>query len=362
MYDLSVVVPTFNEKHNVQPLFEALCAALEGRSWQVIFVDDDSPDGTAEEAKSLARNFDNIRVIHRVGRRGLAGACIEGILSSTAPFSAVIDADLQHDETKLRPMLDTLERNDEFDIVIGSRRIDGGSSGDGLSHLRRWGSDRATSISKRMLGITASDPMSGFFMVRRLSFNKVVASLENSGFKILADMLAASGGQWRTTEIPYTFRPRHAGESKMDLAVTLEFLSLVIARSTGRLISPRFVLFCIVGFTGVFIQLIAVKFALAFLTGSFTIAQLFGVSLAMLSNFLLNNRITYRDRTLTGRAFRDGILSFYVVCVLGAIMNVAVAELVFSSLPVWAVASISGAIAGALWNFVASSTYTWRSR
>lgn len=362
MYDLSVVIPTFNEKDNVRPLFDLVRAALEGRSWEAIYVDDDSPDGTAQEVRSLALVFDNVRVIHRIGRRGLAGACIEGILSSTSPFCAVIDADLQHDETRLTPMLDALQGDGELDIVIGSRNIDGGSSEHGLSRIRRWGSDRATSLARRLLDITASDPVSGFFMVRRLSFNEVVTSLQGEGFKILADMLAASAGRWKTHEIPYTFRSRHAGESKMDSAVALEFFSLLVVRKTGGLVSTRFVLFCAVGFTGIFVQLLAVKVALVFLIDQFALAQALGVFAAINSNFLLNNLITYRDRALRGRAIWRGLLSFYAVCALGAVMNVGVANLFFATLPFWAAASIVGAIAGALWNFVASSLFTWRTR
>lgn len=362
MYDLSVVIPTFNERDNVRPLFDLVRAALEGRSWEAIYVDDDSPDGTAREVRSLALAFDNVRVIHRIGRRGLAGACIEGILSSTSPFCAVIDADLQHDETRLTPMLDALQGDGELDIVIGSRNIDGGSSGHGLSRIRRWGSDRATSLARRLLDITASDPVSGFFMVRRLSFNEVVTSLQGEGFKILADMLAASAGRWKTHEIPYTFRSRHAGESKMDSAVALEFLSLLVVRKTGGLVSTRFVLFCAVGFTGIFVQLLAVKVALVFLVDRFALAQALGVFAAINSNFLLNNLITYRDRALRGREIWRGLLSFYAVCALGAVMNVGVANLFFANLPFWAAASIVGAIAGALWNFIASSLFTWRTR
>lgn len=362
MHDLSVVIPTFNEKDNVRRLFDLLRVALDGQSWEAIYVDDDSPDGTAEEVRSLALEFDNVRVIQRIGRRGLAGACIEGILSSTSPFCAVIDADLQHDETRLAPMLDALRGDDELDIVIGSRNIDGGSNGRGLSRIRRWGSDRATALTRRMLNIAASDPISGFFMVRRLSFNEVVTSLQGEGFKILADMLAASAGRWKTHEIPYTFRSRHAGESKMDSAVALEFLSLLVVRKTGGLVSTRFVLFCTVGFTGIFVQLLAVKIALVILVDQFALAQAFGVFVAINSNFLWNNLITYRDRALRGRAIWRGLLSFYAVCALGAVMNVGVANLSFAALPFWALASIAGAIAGALWNFVASSLVTWRTR
>lgn len=362
MHELSVVIPTFNEKDNVRPLFDLLRAALAGRSWEAIYVDDDSPDGTAEQVRSLALEFDNVRVIQRIGRRGLAGACIEGILSSTSPFCAVIDADLQHDETVLAPMLDALQGDDGLDIVIGSRNIDGGSSGRGLSRIRQWGSERATALTRHLLHITASDPVSGLFMVRRLSFNQVVTSLQSEGFKILADMLAASAGRWKTREIPYTFRSRHAGESKMDSAVVLEFLSLLVARRTGGLVSTRFVLFCAVGFTGIFVQLLAVKVALVLLTDQFALAQALGVFAAINSNFLLNNLITYRDRALRGRAIWRGLLSFYAVCALGAVMNVGVANFLFATLPFWALASIAGAIAGALWNFVASSLFTWRTR
>ena len=362
MYDLSVVVPTFNEKDNVRPLFDLLRDALDGRLWEAVYVDDDSPDGTAEEVRSLALEFDNVRVIQRVGRRGLAGACIEGILSSTSSFCAVIDADLQHDETRLAPMLDALRGDDELDIVIGSRNIEGGSSGQGLSRIRQWGSERATALTRHMLNILATDPVSGFFMVRRLSFNEVVTSLQSDGFKILADMLAASAGRWKTHEIAYTFRSRHAGESKMDSAVALEFVSLLVARKTGGLVSARFVLFCAVGFTGLFVQLLAVKIALLFLTDRFALAQALGVFVAINSNFLFNNLITYRDRALHGPAIWRGLLTFYAVCALGAVMNVSMANLVFATVPFWAVASVVGAIAGAVWNFVASSLFTWRTR
>lgn len=343
-------------------MLELLRVALEGRSWEAIFVDDDSPDGTADEVRRLAHDFDNVRVVQRIGRRGLAGACIEGILSSTSPFCAVIDADLQHDETRLGPMLDALQADGALDLVIGSRHMEGGSSEHGLSRIRRWASERATALTQRTLNISATDPVSGFFMVRRLSFNQVVTSLQSEGFKILADMLASSAGRWKTHEIPYKFRSRRSGESKMDSAIALEFVSLLVARKTGGMVSTRFVLFCAVGFTGIFVQLLAVRLSLAFLTDQFALAQAIGVFVAINSNFLWNNLITYRDRALRGRAIWRGLLSFYAVCALGAVMNVGVANLVFTSLPLWALASTVGSVAGALWNFVASSLFTWRTR
>jgi dolichol-phosphate mannosyltransferase len=362
MYDVTIVIPTFNERDNVRPLFDLLSKAMDGRRWEAVYVDDDSPDGTADEVRELAQTCDNVRVLQRIGRRGLAGACIEGILSSTAPYCAVIDADLQHDETRLPIMLDLLQRDPELDVVIGSRNVDGGSAGDGLSKVRKWGSDQATALTRRVLKITASDPMSGFFMLRRLSFNQVVTGLQTEGFKILSDVLSAAQGRWKVAEVPYTFRTRHAGESKMDAAVTLEFLSLLLVRMTGGLVSMRFIMFGAVGFSGVFVQLAVVRLMLALSPDAFALAQAVGVFVAINTNFLLNNLVTYRDRALKGRAFWRGLLSFYLVCAFGALMNVGFAQMVHGAIDQWAIASLAGAVAGAMWNFLASSLFTWRAR
>ncbi|WP_368187337.1 glycosyltransferase [Aestuariibius sp. HNIBRBA575] len=359
--ELTIVIPTFNEKANIRPMVALLDDALQDVAWDVVFVDDDSPDGTAAEVRALGREDGRVRVLHRIGRRGLAGACIEGILSSVAPVCAVIDADLQHDETKLPEMLARLRDNPDLDIVIGSRNVEDGSAGTGLTSVRKWGSDQATTLAQRMLRITASDPMSGFFMVRRTSFNQVVLELQSAGFKILADMLSAARGRWNVSEIGYTFRERQHGESKMDAAVTLEFLGLLLARITGGVLSIRFILFGMVGVSGIFVQLIMVKLMLMLGFG-FSVAQTLGVFSAMTTNFLANNLLTYRDRSLKGPEFLRGLLSFYAVCAIGALANVGVATITYTAIPAWAFASAVGAIVGALWNFVASSRVTWKSR
>lgn len=360
--ELTVVVPCFNERENIRPLVDLLDKALDGVRWEVLFVDDDSPDGTAREVRALARERDGVRVLHRVGRRGLAGACIEGILSSISPIVAVMDADLQHDETKLAEMLAILRTDPGVDLVIGSRHVAGGSASGGFSGMRAWGSEKATRLARRTLRIEASDPMSGFFMVRRERFNEVVLELQTQGFKILADMLAAARGRWTVREVGYEFRSRQFGESKMDSAVTLEFLGLVVSRLTGGLFSIRFVLFLMVGCTGVFVQLAAVKAGLLAGMTPFWVAQSFGVWIAMTSNFLLNNMLTYSDRALKGWALVPGLLSFYAVCLVGAVANVGVAELLVALVPWWGIASIAGAVVGAFWNFVASALVTWRVR
>lgn len=359
---LTIVVPTYNERANVRPLVRLLDAALPDIAWEVVFVDDDSPDGTAEEVRDLGLERGGVRVIHRIGRRGLAGACIEGILSSAAPLTAVMDADLQHDEAKLGEMFAAFQQDPDLDLVIGSRNVEGGSSGTGLSSVRKWGSGMATRLAQKFLRITANDPMSGFFMVKRESFNSIVLGLQQQGFKILADMLSASQGKWNVLEVPYVFRERQFGESKMDGAVTLEFLGLIIARATGGFLSIRFILFMIVGFSGIFVQLGFVWGMLELTKTNFLGAQTMGVFAAMTTNFLLNNVLTYRDRSLSGINLITGLISFYFVCSIGAIANIAVADAINGVFPVWALASIVGALIGAVWNFLASALITWRAR
>lgn len=358
---LTVVIPTFNERANVRPMVEKLASALQGIEWEAIFVDDDSPDGTAAEVSEVAAQNARIRLLHRKGQRGLAGACIQGILGSTAPIVAVIDADLQHDETRLRVMHDLLAGDASLDLVIGSRNVAGGSSSGGLSRVRQWGSERATALTLRLLRIEASDPMSGFFMVRRTAFNEVATGLQGQGFKLLADMLAAARGRWKVAEVAYDFRPRVAGESKMDSTVALEFLGLLVTRLTSGILPIRLVLFGFVGFTGIFVQLVVVKLAMVLVGMAFLPAQAVGVIAAMTSNFALNNTITWRERRLRGRAFLRGLVSFYAVCSVGALINLGVASALFHAMPEWALASVVGAIAGALWNFWASLLVTWRA-
>ncbi len=359
---LTVVVPTYKECDNVRPMVALLEAALAGVAWEVVFVDDDSPDGTAREVRAIARENPRVRLHHRIGRRGLAGACIEGILSSIAPLIAVIDADLQHDETLLPKMLEGFRADPDLDLVIGSRNVAEGSAGIGLSGLRKWGSDRANGLARRMLKITATDPMSGFFMVRRAAFNEVVVGLQQQGFKILADMLSASEGRWKVLELPYQFRERQHGASKLDSAVTFEFFGLLVSRLSGGMVPIRFVLFVMVGLSGLAVQLSVTDLMLAVLTRHFPLAYSLGVFVAMTTNFMLNNLLTYRDRSLRGVEFLRGLLSFYAVCAVGAVANVGIADSVFAVAPSVLLASAAGALIGALWNFWASLFVTWRAR
>jgi dolichol-phosphate mannosyltransferase len=189
--ELTVIVPTLNEKENLAPLLASLQAALHGVRWEAVFVDDDSTDGTADELRVIARRDSRVRCLQRIGRRGLATACIEGVLASAAPYVAVMDADMQHDERILPEMLVALKR-DRYDLVIGSRYIAGGGTGD-WNRTRAEISSLATHLSRIICKTDIADPMSGFFMVRRSIFENAMRNLSGQGFKILLDLVASTG-------------------------------------------------------------------------------------------------------------------------------------------------------------------------
>jgi len=355
--ELSVVAPTFNETLNVARLAARLDQALSGVRWEVIFVDDDSPDGTSEVVKAIAARDSRVRCLRRVGRRGLAGAVVEGALSSAAPFVAVIDADMQHDETLLPQMLDVL-RGGGVDLVVGSRFLAEDGLERGLSPIRKAGSRAAAFLGRKALKAEVSDPVSGFFMIRREAIERVAARLQPQGFKILFDIVASQPAPLRIRELPYAFQAREAGESKLDGRVALEYLGLVAAKLSGDLVSPRLVFFGLVGLTGVGVQMAALWVARA--AGlPFAPALALAALTAMTSNYLVNNAITYRDRRLRGWRLAAGYLRFCLLCAVGFAANLAVgAELHAHGLAWWA-SGLAGAACGAAWNYVSTYLGVW---
>jgi len=357
--ELSVVVPTFRERGNVAELARRLDVALAGVAWEAIFVDDNSPDGTAEAVKEIAARDPRIRCLRRVGRRGLAGACIEGMLSSAAPYVAVIDADLQHDEKVLPDMLAKL-RSGEADLVAATRYISGGSAAS-FSQSRGTISRLATKLTHRLVGTPLSDPMSGFFMMRRDRFDEIAPRLSPAGFKILLDIAATAGSRLRIAEQAYRFGERSEGESKFNIQIGVEFLGLLLAKMTGDLVDPRFIFFAIVGSIGLGVHLLVLFAGLA-LTEPFRAAQVIATLAAMTSNFLLNNELTYRDRRLKGFALIKGFVLFCALCSVGVLANVDLASWLYVERPIWWVAGAIGAAMSVLWNYAMSTLFVWRAR
>jgi dolichol-phosphate mannosyltransferase len=358
--ELTIIIPTLNERDNIVPLCERLSTTLAQVNWEAIFVDDDSTDGTRDEIARLAAEDRRIRLLHRVGRRGLSSACIEGTQASTSPFVAVMDADLQHDESLLPKMLETL-RSQPVDVVVGSRYVEFGGVGD-WQRRRALASKVATYIGQYVLRVSVADPMSGFFMFRREVFNDSLRHLSAVGFKILIDLLASSPRPLRVKELPFTFRQRHSGESKFDELVAWEYAVLLADKLVGQVLPIRFVLFALVGGAGILAHLAVLWFCLNPLGLTFQASQTIATGVAMIGNFVLNNWFTYRDRRLKGWDFVRGLVSFVLICSVGAVANVGIATLLRTEEGAsWWLAGIAGALMSLVWNYAVSSIFTWRN-
>ena len=355
---LSVIVPTFNEAANVPVLTRRVSLALKGISWEIVFVDDNSPDHTSIVAKELGQRDARIRCIRRIGRRGLAGAFLEGALSSQAQFVAVLDGDLQHDE-RILPQMWELMTHQNADLVIGSRYVIGGDA-QGFGAARAAISRIATNCARRLTRTSVKDPMSGFFMMRRDLLDRIAPDLSNEGFKILFDILVTERDvDLNIIELPYGFMARKAGESKFDLRNAVDFASLLAAKFMRNLVPLRFLSFLLVGGSGVAVQLACLWQGLA-VGLSFPWAQAVATLVAMTSNFLLNNLLTYRDQRVAGWRVLPALLSFYAVCSIGALSNVGVSSWLYAQHPVWWLAGIAGSIVGAVWNYAGSSIFVWK--
>lgn len=359
MPQLSIVVPTFNEAGNVAELRDRVAAALPGVDWELIFVDDDSPDGTAERLTELAQQDQRVRCMLRLGRRGLSSACIEGLLASSAPLVAVIDADLQHDETRL-PLMLALLRDPEIDVAVGSRYAASGSV-EGWDRSRVSMSRLATRLARLVLRAELTDPMSGFFMMRREALLRCVrAGVSGVGFKILLDLLAASPVPLRLREVPYTFRNRHSGESKLDTNVAWEYVVMLLDRFFGRAVPIRFIAFSLVGAIGLVLHLLVLGLLYRLGGVDFVVAQSAATLTAMSGNFVLNNLFTYRDMRLRGWGMLRGWLSFVAACAVGALANVGIAAYLFEHRTGWIASALAGVLVGAVWNYAVTAVYTWK--
>ena len=362
---LTVVIPTFNEVENIPLILKKIENTLKNVNFEIIFVDDNSSDGSIEKIRELESEKRNISLLHRIGRRGLSGACIEGMLAAKSELVAIIDCDLQHDDTKLIDMLEKFDNQKDLDLVIGSRHNDTGKSKDGFNTIRKLGSEFAIFLTKKLLRIHTTDPMSGFFMVKKKSLLLIINKLQPNGFKILADIIACSNRnlkKWEITEVGYEFKKRTSGQSKMSLIVILEFLGLILSHLSRGLLSIRFILFLMVGLSGVFVQLLSTFLSLKLSLQPYIFAHSVGVFMAMTSNYYFNNLLTYKDRPLSGFSFFRGLFSFYLICSAGALANISTAKLFYDYTEIWVLSSLMGAILGAVWNFIFSSIFTWKVR
>jgi dolichol-phosphate mannosyltransferase len=358
MPEYAVVVPTFNEKGNVTELARRLKTLLAPLDWELIFVDDDSQDGTLEELSGLAKQDFRIRYIRRVGRRGLASACVEGMLSTTATYIAVMDADLQHDETRL-PEIFALLASGEANLVVGSRYMEDGSVGNwdtkriGMSKLATW-------LASKCLHVPCTDPMSGFFGLHRALIDQSAREIQTRGFKILFDLLTQPKLTLEVREVPYVFKERQHGKTKLRFSILLDFLWLLLSKYIGSFIYIEFLMFCLVGFVGVGVHLGTLFIVYRVFCSSFLIGQGIATLVAMTSNYVLNNMVTFREKKLVGKKYMLGYGKFVAGCAFGALANIAVADFLNRSGIAWFVAACTGVAAGAFINFFFAKFFIWK--
>jgi len=364
---LAIVLPTYNERSNLASLIARLGEALDGIEWEAIVVDDNSPDGTADEARKLALADPRLRVIERIGRRGLASAAIEGMCATAAPVVAVMDADHQHDPALLPGMLHAIESG-EYDLAYASRFCEGASTDAWNRPERVRASGLANRLARKVTGMELSDPMSGYFMLRAATLRADAHRLSGVGFKILLDILATVDAPLRIKEFPLVFAARAEGESKLDRAVVFEFLVGLYDKWLGRFIPTRFALFGTIGAAGVVVHMAVLSVYLAIFGGSlkghlvsaFEIGQTLAALVAMTFNFLLNNALTYADKRLAGfPALLRGWAKFALTCSVGLLANVGAAAVLvrfgFHEYP----AALSGIVIGSVWNYALSSRFVW---
>ncbi|QZD95050.1 glycosyltransferase [Qipengyuania gelatinilytica] len=357
--DLAIILPTLNERNNLAPLVERIEDALGPFGWEVLVVDDNSSDGTSDEARRIARDDPRVRAIQRIGRRGLSSAAIEGFCATAAPFVAVMDADHQHDPKLLAPMLECV-RSGEADVAVASRFAEGASMAEWGRPDREKLSSLANGLARRLTGVELSDPMSGYFLLSTDRARSLVPRLSGIGFKILLDLLATSEKPLKVKDFPMNFAARRTGESKLDRAIALDFLAGLYDKSFGRIIPTRFALFGTVGALGVLVHLGILYLCLLAFGAGFTWAQAVATLGAMTFNFWLNNFLTYRDRRLTSvRKVLAGWASFVAACSVGAFANVAVASALYVRGLHEVLAAVVGIGIGSVWNYALSSRFVW---
>ncbi|MBD3730508.1 MAG: glycosyltransferase family 2 protein [Sphingomonadales bacterium] len=359
MLKLAIVLPTLNERDNIAPLVARIEDALGPEGWEAIFVDDDSKDGTADRIRELALGDPRLRVLQRIGRRGLASAAIEGFCATAAPFVAVMDADQQHDPKLLRDMLAAVEGG-ACDVAVASRFVEGGSAAGLSSATREKGSAMANRLARKLTGVTLTDPMSGYFLLRAEVARGLVPKLSGIGFKILLDLLATAEPPLRVKEFPLQFAARGAGESKLDRTVAFEFLVGLYEKTLGQVIPTRFALFGTVGAAGVAVHMATLWLTYRIFGEGFALSTAIAAFVAMSFNFWLNNWLTYRDQRLAGlKAIVSGWLGFCATCAVGALANVAVATLLQARGVHWVLAALAGILIASVWNYALSSKFVW---
>lgn len=362
---LSVVVPVFNERENIHALHRKLDSVLTDVSWEVIFVDDASPDGTGDAVRELARRDRRVRLIERHDRRGLSSAVVEGALAASAEVVAVMDGDLQHDEGVLPRLYDEVASG-RADIASASRFLQEDGA-DGLSSAARLKmSNRGIRLANTAFNLDLTDPLTGFFAIRRETVLDALPQLSGQGFKILLDIMTATPAPPRVVELPFRFRSRIHGESKLDRRVMYDFFLFFIEKKIRPVLPlpARFISFALINGVGILVHLATLMVMVGLVGTGFTAGQFMGTLLGMAFNFTVNNAVTYSDQMLRGRRFVIGFGLFCILCSVGVLANVGMANILHERYTEvsYLLPALAGALIAVVWNYAATRTFVWGRR
>ena len=358
---ISIVIPTFNEVKNIVPLLKSLISLISEYEYEIIVVDDDSPDGTSDEINKFIKNKQKIKLITRIGRFGLSSAIKEGLVFARGKYLLVLDGDGQHDPSFLLNIISEIQHG-RSDLVIGSRFLSS-SNLVGLSNQRSLGSKIANKVARFSLPTNyshISDYLSGCFCLNRETTIKLIKKIEINGFKFLYELLSLSNGKLLIKEIPLIFKERKYGNSKLDLAIVWDFLISILHNFTLRLIPRRAISFGIVGLSGVFVQLFVTSFLTKILFIGFYKALPIAVVCAATSNFLINNQVTFRSNRLKNLSLLIGLFKFLIVASLPVIANVGITSAFYKYISTdTIIAQLAGIAIVYAWNYFASSSFVW---
>ncbi|MCL0050237.1 glycosyltransferase [Dehalococcoidia bacterium] len=352
-----LIIPTYNERGNILPLVERIHHALSGYDYEILFVDDNSGDETAELITALSSQYP-VKVIVRKNKKGLASAVVDGLGQATGQIIGVMDADLQHPPEVLPDLLREVQNG--ADIVIASRYIKGGAC-QGWGLARRIISKGAIFLAHLLLPSTRQvrDPVSGFFI-----FNREVvanANLRPTGYKILLEILME--GKFRNlAEVPFTFRVRTSGASKLNARQQIDYLKHIysLMKRKGELL--RFVKFCLVGLSGVLVHLGLLYLLTEFVGLFYLVSAVISIQSSIISNFTLNNYFTFADRRLPGaKSFLNRLLKFNLVSLAGLGLNIGVLGLLTEVFGIYyLISALGGIVVAVLWNYLVNTGWTWR--
>lgn len=356
---VALVVPTYNECDNILAFYKDAASALAQLDWQIIFVDDNSPDGTAAVAEELAIDDRRVRVIVRFHQRGLTSAVLQGVCSANTSYVVVTDADLQHDLCKIPEMLHLLN-TDQADLVIGTRYEEGGST-EGLANgFRIWLSRTGTKVAQAFVPVPVSDPMSGFFAFRRKKLLQILAKVDPLGFKVLFDILLLGGHQIRISEIPYHFRNRHAGSSKLDGRIQWDFLIQIIYHLLKQLVPHDLISFILVGASGAIVELTMLGLGVAIGAPNGPM-QTAAIGAATTWNFLLNHCLTFHRHLKINADLAIKFVLYATAVAIGIIVDISAATISMQKLyATELLASILGVCADTIWRFAVAKAIIWR--